>query len=637
MTRLRRTLVEGTLLAGLALPGAAVHAAPPPHATATPIRHVILIIGENRTFDDLFATFEPRQGQRVWNLLSEGIVRADGSPGPNFERARQWRASDTGTYSVHPKKTESYKTLGPISLSGSRGAAPFASVREAKAKEPGLPAGDYALLTEGAPARLSATGVDTRFPADLPGGPFQITRYVSRHAYTGDPVHRFFQMWQQADCDVAAATPADPSGCRSDLFAWVEATVGIGSNGAPRPKDYGEPGRHENGVALGFYNVRHGDAGYFDALAHEYAINDNYHQAVMGGTGANHVELGFGTGIYYQDAQGRPARPPQNQIEDPDPQPGTNNFYRQDGYSGGSYVECADPAQPGVAAVDRYLKSLPYRVFHGGDCRPGAYYLVNNYAPGYLGTGKPAPLGPDKFTVPPTTQQNLGLLLSRHHVSWRYYGEGWDGGKEDGEGGSGYYCDICNPFLYSKQIMTNPKLRRNLQGIRALYRDIRDGTLPAVSIVKPDSTLDGHPASSRPDLLEGFCKKIIDMVKAHPALWKGTAIMITMDEGGGYYDSGYIQPLDFFGDGTRVPLIVVSPYSRGVGVVHDYSDHVSFDKFVEANWKLGTISPWSRDNLPDPVTAPGHPYVPTNSPAIGDLMGMFRFPTPREEKSHSRG
>jgi uncharacterized protein DUF1275/phosphoesterase family protein len=72
--------------------------------------------------------------------------------------------------------------------------------------------------------------------------------------------------------------------------------------------------------------------------------------------------------------------------------------------------------------------------------------------------------------------------------------------------------------------------------------------------VKPDGYLDGHPASSKFELFEEFCRKIIDMVKANQALWQDTAIMITVDEGGGYYDSGYIQPLDFFGDGSRIPL-----------------------------------------------------------------------------------
>jgi phospholipase C len=70
---------------------------------------------------------------------------------------------------------------------------------------------------------------------------------------------------------------------------------------------------------------------------------------------------------------------------------------------------------------------------------------------------------------------------------------------------------------------------------------------------------------------------------------------------------------------------LVSRFSRHVGIVHTYDDHVSFDEFVEANWKVGTISSWSRDNLPDPVASREDPYVPRNSPAIGDLMDMFQF------------
>jgi phospholipase C len=117
------------------------------------------------------------------------------------------------------------------------------------------------------------------------------------------------------------------------------------------------------------------------------------------------------------------------------------------------------------------------------------------------------------------------------------------------------------------------------------------------------------------DLLEGFVKKIVDLTKANKKLFAETAIMITMDEGGGYYDSGYVQPLDYFGDGTRIPLIAVSPFSTGGHSSHTYTDHVSVLKFIEANWKLPPITSRSRDNLPNP----------TNGPAIGDLMDLFRF------------
>ena len=60
-------------------------------STATPIKHVVVIIGENHTFDNVFGTYQPPKGQTVRNLLSEGIINADGSPGPNFARAHQFK------------------------------------------------------------------------------------------------------------------------------------------------------------------------------------------------------------------------------------------------------------------------------------------------------------------------------------------------------------------------------------------------------------------------------------------------------------------------------------------------------------------------------------------------------------------
>jgi phospholipase C len=621
-------LALGAMLTGqLGAPLAQAEGRSRDHVTRTPIKHVILIIGENRTFDHVFGTFQPNQGQTVRNLLSEGIVNADGTPGPNFALAQQWQASDTTVYSIKPAKTSPYSTLPPPNTDGAPTNAPFPSASTAESVEPALPADAYNLLTTGGTG-LPGDVIDTRFPSALPNGPFDISRSVSYDDYAGSPVHRFFQMWQQTDCDITKATPENPSGCQNDLFPWVETSIGAGNNGNPQPAGFNDESTHEGAISMGFYNSAEGDVSYFTYLAHQYALSDNYHQAIMGGTGANHIAIGYGTPIFYAAPDGSPATPPSNQIENPNPQPGTNNWYTQDGYGGGSYVKCADLSEPGVEPIMSYLQSLSYQPFNGGNCKPGAYYLVNNYNPGYLGDGTPAPLGPNQFTIPPSRQANLGLLLNKHNVSWKYYGEGWDNGKEDGEqyNGNGGYCNICNPFLYSTQIMTDPVLRRNLRGIRQLYADIQNDALPAVSIVKPDGFLDGHPASSKFDLFEQFCRKIIDMVQTNRSLWEHTAIMITVDEGGGYYDSGYIQPIDFFGDGPRIPLLVVSPHSAGVGVVHTYYDHVSFDKFVEANWKIGeTISSDSRDNLPNPVASSDNPYVPENSPAIGDLMEMFNF------------
>jgi phospholipase C len=165
----------------------------------------------------------------------------------------------------------------------------------------------------------------------------------------------------------------------------------------------------------------------------------------------------------------------------------------------------------------------------------------------------------------------------------------------------------------------------HIKDVTDLFTAISTGTLPAVSFVKPDGLLDGHPATSKLNLLEAMIKNILDRLHANPELEAETAVFIAFDEAGGYWDSGYIQPLDFFGDGPRIPFIVVSPFSRGGHVAHTYYDHVSILKFIERNWRLKPLTVRSRDNLPNPITHRNDPYVPRNSPAIGDLFDMFDF------------
>ncbi len=558
-------------------------------ATGTPIKHVIVIIGENHSFDNVFATYQPPRGQHVRNLRSEGIVTANGAPGRNVARARQLTASDTKTYSLTPKITGAYQTLPRPNTTS-------------------VPAG-----CDGQPGNRP----DQRFPANLPNAPYQITRYVpyfDSHleysggcefygAYVGDPLHRFYQMNQQT------------LGYDAMLNTWVANTAGD-DNGALPPAPI-----YQGAVQMGYYNMAEGDAPILRDLAEHYAISDNYHQAVQGGTGANHIALGTGLAASYQDSSGRAAPPPPGEIENPNPKPGTNNNYTQDGYgssttpnTGGSYSECADPSQPGVGAIDHYLAALPYRVFR--NCQAGRYYLLNNYNAGYNldGTVNTAP-----YTVPPQKSGyvTIGDELSAHHVSWGWFGEGYDNGAV-----SPAYCGICDPMQYSASIMTNPALRRNVQhGLTDFISEAENGSLPAVSFLKPGDD-DGHPGYSTLAAFENFTARAIAAVQDNPALWKSTAIFVTFDESGGYYDSGYIQPVSFFGDGPRVPMIVVSPYARRGAVDHTYNDHVSILKFIEANWRLRPLASYSEDNLPNPAP---QAYVPRNRPAIGNLMTLFNF------------
>jgi phospholipase C len=70
---------------------------------------------------------------------------------------------------------------------------------------------------------------------------------------------------------------------------------------------------------------------------------------------------------------------------------------------------------------------------------------------------------------------------------------------------------------------------------------------------------------------------------------------------------------------------VVSPWTKPGHISHAYTDHVSILKFIEANWGLSPLTKRSRDNFPNPHASHNNPYVPLNSPAIGDMMDLFNF------------
>jgi phospholipase C len=605
--RLAGFFVGGVVAAGVLLTAAGI--APGARAsnvrsggTVSPIKHVIVIIGENHTFDNVFATYVPPKGQTVHNLLSEGIVTASGDPGPNVGLALQRTASDTAAdgYKVSPTRTGSYATL---------------------------PQPNTTYVSKACDGQDGSTP-DTRFPANLPNAPYQITKYVPyldshgeysqfgtcefEGAFVGDPLHRFYQMYQEV------------AGGADDLWTWVHETAGD-SNGDPPPNPFTDQSTAQGALDMGFYNMATGDAPTFEFLARHYAMSDNYHQAVMGGTGANHIMLGTGDAAYYQDPTGKATTPPTGEIENPNAQTASwdpNNFYTQDGYgksgttNGGSYSNCSDSTQPGVSGVLAYLDSLPYKV--ANLCAPGHYYLLNNYNPGYNVDGS---LNTSTFTVPPQKSlPTIGDELSASGITWGYFGEGYDNGNPGPN-----YCGICDPMQYSSSIMTNPTLRANTQhGLEDFDGEVNNGTLPAVSFLKPGDD-DGHPGYSTLAAFESFVNHAVDEVQNNPSLWQSTAIFVTFDEGGGYYDSGYIQPVSFFGDGTRVPMIVISPYAKPGYISHTYTDHVSILKFIERNWNLQPLSSRSLDNLPNPVSKPSDAYVPTNSPAIGDLFDFFDF------------
>ena len=519
--------------------------------TTSPIKHVIVIMGENRTFDHVFATYQPRPGEHVDNLLSKGIVNKDGSPGPNYARAAQFSAVDNNLYSNSPggktpynNSTNRLQTPGTsyapqtcyttVEAAALGGPGCLSTLSEAARGDYGLRPQDLPLLTTG------ATGIPREFtghphpechqPAErpLPAGPaaagrdhLQPLRYVRR------------QPGASLLPDVAATRLRRRKGISAESERMSGRPVSRGSsrpsppaaNGNPPPNPAPTPLLKEGDIAMGFYNVAKGDAPYLTQLAREYTLNDNYHQPVMGGTFANQMMFGYADALYYADGNGDPATPNQvlvpgsnppvfvNEVENPNPAPGTNNWYTNDGYGGGSYTNCSDYNQPGVASIVNYLNA----VHVPPNCAPHAYYLLNNYVPAYIGSGGTDPINNGPFTLPPVIKQrHIGDVLSQANVSWAYFGERWNDFKTAPGEGTNFgsldpiaylYCNICNPFLYSASVMTNASARNtHLKDTLDLYDAIAKGDLPAVSFVKPSTFNDGHPSSSRLDLFESFSR-----------------------------------------------------------------------------------------------------------------------------------
>jgi phospholipase C len=588
--------------------------------TTTPIKHLIVLIGENWSFDSVYGTYVPKNGTTA-NLLSKQIVTANGAPGVNSGLASQSSVNTPlpATYFITSSNKTEYSTLPTPELNGAPNvqkplgsSAPFDSTvsdAELQMLEPSLEVADLGLLRTGASGAAGTTGLDTRITnaTNLPNTSFQITGATLPYdSYTGDTVHRFYHMWQQSDCSVGNATLTNPSGCLKDLYPFV---------GLARDDS--------GGNSLGFFNVQNGDAPVFKQLADEFTMSDNFHQSVMGGTAANHVALGTGDVMFWTTFNGL-TQPPASQVANPDPSSPTSDKYKVDK----AWTNCGDLTQPGVKPIADYLSHLPHPL--GTNCQ-NVFYMVNNLSPGTKPNGQVDTAAITAGTkVPPSGLRTIGDALNDKQISWAYYGGGYDAAVRVANGSTDptdlaiapNYCDICNFESYASSIMGDSTQRaKHIKDAIDFFNDLQAGTLPAVSFVKPDSFVDGHPASSKLDLFEGMLENIVDQMKDR----NDTALFVAFDESGGFWDSGYFQPLDFFGDAPRIPFLVVSKYAKHGEVVHTYYDHVSILKFIEKNWGLSPLTSRSRDNLQNPTTAAGNPYVPTNSPAIGDLMDMFDF------------
>jgi hypothetical protein len=205
-------------------------------------------------------------------------------------------------------------------------------------------------------------------------------------------------------------------------------------------------------------------------------------------------------------------------------------------------------------------------------------------------------------------------LLNKNQVSWAYYSETGNDNVDPDELPTGTFWAPLSDFVTVQQ----DNQLGNLQNEQAFFQAAAAGTLPAVSWVAPNAEHSEHPPSS---ISEGqaWVTSLINAVMQGPD-WASSAIFLTWDDWGGFYDHVAPPAVDANGYGMRVPGLVVSPYAR-----QGYIDHqtLSFDaylKFIEDDFLGGQrINPQS-DGRPDP-----RPDVRENAPQLGDLVNDFDF------------
>ena len=187
---------------------------------------------------------------------------------------------------------------------------------------------------------------------------------------------------------------------------------------------------------------------------------------------------------------------------------------------------------------------------------------------------------PAGHRMPPQTLPNIGERLSGAGVSWAWYSHGWD----EALAGKPVQNEHPLPIFFKKYAYGTRQNKQHIKDESDLLASLQNETLPAVSWVTQLTTYDEHPDHATVEHSEEHIRDLIEKVK-HSAEWEKTAIIVTYDDYGGWYDHVAPPEGDRWGPGSRVPMLVISPYARKGFVDHTMYDTTSILKFIE--WRYG--------------------------------------------------
>jgi len=239
------------------------------------------------------------------------------------------------------------------------------------------------------------------------------------------------------------------------------------------------------------------------------------------------------------------------------------------------------------------------------------------------------PPNPDTSTNPPQLPwTDITYLLHRAGVSWAYYV--FKGTEPDCESDSSMVCapkqqgprtpGIWNPLPYFRDVSADNQLG-NVQTLSNFYTAVHSPTrcsLPAVSWIDPNGTVSEHP-TALVSKGQAYVSSLVDSIMTS-GCWSSTAIFLSWDDWGGFYDHVVPPAVDANGYGIRVPGLVISPYARAGFIDHQTLSHDAYLKFIEDDFLSGQRLDPSTDGRRD-----SRPDVRENASQLGSLASDFDF------------
>jgi phospholipase C len=445
------------------------------------------------------------------------------------------------------------------------------------------------------PQPLLNGAIDTRFPATLDTlHHYNAGRFLAATDKTGDIVHRYFQEQSQID-----------HGAQNQYVTWSD----------------------NPGLAMSWFDATNMPEGL---LAQQYTMDDNFFHAAFGGSFLNHQFLVAGAAPVYPNA-------PASMIATLDStgqlalNPTTGKIIHDGNITPIGGASFADPGQT-------FDKNYAINTI-----------FSKNFAPDFIGNNTSASLLPslnDNNPNGPNYTPTIGDQLDSAGLSWKWYSGGWDNalaGSPSNPANNGHtpandpadpnfqwhhqpfaYYNNFAPWLPNGQ--RNPLSAAHLQDELNFFADLSSGDLPAVSFIKPLGPDNEHPGYA--SLLQGQ-QHVADIVHAiqNSPDWAHTAIIVTYDENGGRWD--HVSAPDnngIWGDGTRVPAIVISPYAKQGFVDHTEHDTLSILKTIDERYNLQPLNSLVANASDLTSNFQNRPHVSLGSAYVqpdADNLGMF--------------